>query len=698
MTRDTILGKWLYLLLVLSMGVVFLAYQCAVPYSIDIGGSRADDELFITGFHERESSAYDSYRWIEGQASIAIPGIGRGRSWKLCLYLSGYRPPGEPLPRVRLKVNGRDLADFIAEDGMAEYQFTVDTSVIGWDGGLFLDIQPEVFSPEGDSRELGVLITRIALLPEGGGVVVPPPLTLFFIIASTLILFFFLRWMGASDRVSLAASIPLPLALSFAVILQRHYVSWYSFLVLILLAGASLSSLCLQMLLKNLAHRWRCSLLEDDRLKPLLGALFLALACNLALAPTPGFWVGDIEVYMAWAWKLTTYGVRSTYLPHDLMGPIDYLPLVPYLLSVVGWLYQRFFVSTFPFPSEQSTLLLYSMTKLPTITANIAIGALIFLFVQKRRGFHPALMALTAYLFNPAILFNSAYGGQTDAIHSLFVLLAIILLLERRLGGAWFSIALAALSKPQGALFLPLIFFLTWREFGLRGLLKGMVIASLVVLVIFSPFLYNGAWDSLQSYLLSVARLDMPVDPAHTTLGAHNLWWLLGLGAKVQDTAGPFAQFPVLDRLVVYRTLGLSLAAAFYALALFKLWKNTDEPSVPMLAAFVGFACFMSLTQMHENYAFSVLPLLALVFPSDRRLGIIYSVLSITLLTNMLAIDAAMLDMLGLAKHEQLVAYLRHLNAATNLGVLVYWTALLIINWKPGQRSPMGPHKRTEVS
>lgn len=695
MIKNTLFSKWLYLLLFLSIGVVFLAYQYAVPYSIDVGGIRADDELFIGGFYQRETTADDDYRWTRGQASIDIPGIGLGRSWNLHVHLSGYRPSEEP-PRVRLKVNGQDLPDFIAEGGMVEYQFPIETSMIGWDGNLVFEIQTEVFSPEGDLRELGLLVTRLTLVPDGGGVVIPAPLSLFLIVASTLVLFLFLRWMGASDKLSLAASVPLLLAFSFVTALHRQYVTWYSFFILILLAGASFGALCLQALLKSLAQRWGWSILEQDKLKPLLGILFLALACNLALSPTPGF-VGDIGIYMTWAWKLTTNGVHSAYLPHDLVEPINYLPFVPYLFSLVGWLYQRLFASTFPFPLQESSLLLYSMMKLPMIMANIATGALIFLFVRKNVSFRLALVALTAYLFNPAILFDSAYGGQADAIHSLFALLAIILLLNKRLAAAWLGIALAALSKPQGALFLPLILFLTWREFGVRAVLKGMLVASLVVLMVFFPFLYRGTWDSLQDYLLSIGRLDIPGLPAYTTMGAHNLWWVLGLGAEVEDMVGPSSPLPGIGRFITLRTVGLSLLAFFYVLTLLKLWNNADKRSVPMLAAFVGFACYMSLTQVHETYAFSVLPLLALVFPSDKRLTIIYLALAITFFANMFLHDAAILDLLGLLKHERLVDALRYLNAITNLGVLVYWTVLVIITWKPDQVSITESHRLREA-
>lgn len=683
MTRNTIVSKWFCLLLFLTVGAVFAAYQWSAPYSIDVGSTRGDDQLFIGGFHQRETSTHDDYRWTGREAWVAISGIGRGRSWKLSLHFDGYRPPGLAPPRVRLKVNGRDVADFTAEQTMREYQFPVGASALGWDGNFLLQIESDVFRAEGDPRELGILVTRVTVTPDGPGIVVPSPVTLFLVVASSLVLFFFLRWMGASDKVSAAASTPVPLALGLALAIHRQYATWYSCLVLVLLAGTSIAALSLQALLKRLSGRWGWNKAEHRRVRLVLGLFSLSLACNLALAATPGF-VGDIGIYTTWAWKLTTYGVHTAYLPHDLVEPINYLPLIPYLFSIVGSVYRRFFAPGFPYPLQQSTLLLQSMIKLPMITANIASGALIFLFVRSKMSFRLACVACVAFLFNPAILFDSAYGGQADAIHSLFALLAVILVVQRRLLGAWVSIALAALSKPQGALFLPLILFLTWRQFGIRAVLKGALTGLAVGLVIFSPFIYRGTWHTLQGYLLSIGRLNIPGLPAHTTMGAHNLWWVMGLGAEVEDTATTLSLAPWLDQFINPRMVGLALLAFFYSLALFKVWKKADERSVPVAAAFVGFACFMSLTQVHETYAFSVLPLLALVFPSDRRLAAIYLVLSITFVSNMVLHDWALLDMLGLIEYEDLIGYLRYVNALINVGVLAYWTVLLLTNWRPG--------------
>jgi hypothetical protein len=124
--------------------------------------------------------------------------------------------------------------------------------------------------------------------------------------------------------------------------------------------------------------------------------------------------------------------------------------------------------------------------------------------------------------------------------------------------------------------------------------------------------------------------------------------------------------------------MGLALLALLYALGLYRLWRNRSRSQVPIVAAFLGFACYMSLTQVHETYAFSVLPFLALALPFARKWRIVYAVLSLTFLANMCLHDAALLDMMGVLEQEWLLGPLKYVNALVNVGVFVYWIMELI--------------------
>jgi hypothetical protein len=124
--------------------------------------------------------------------------------------------------------------------------------------------------------------------------------------------------------------------------------------------------------------------------------------------------------------------------------------------------------------------------------------------------------------------------------------------------------------------------------------------------------------------------------------------------------------------------------AILYLLGVLALWRSDDELMVPVVAAFVAFACFMTLTQVHARYVFSTLPFLAMALTTATRWKTIYMVLSITFLTNMVLHDAALLDLFGLLEHEGLLDPIKYINALVNVGVLVYWAVLLSAGRRSG--------------
>src|SRR5207237_7398627 len=106
------------------------------------------------------------------------------------------------------------------------------------------------------------------------------------------------------------------------------------------------------------------------------------------------------------------------------------------------------------------------MLRLPGLVADLLAGAFIFRVLWKRGSvsFNAALLATTAYLFNPALIFDSAYWGQTAAIHVLFMLLSVIAADRRRYDWAGAALAVAILTKPQAVVVDPVVVLLAFME------------------------------------------------------------------------------------------------------------------------------------------------------------------------------------------------------------------------------------------
>src|SRR5262252_9582148 len=82
-------------------------------------------------------------------------------------------------------------------------------------------------------------------------------------------------------------------------------------------------------------------------------------------------------------------------------------------------------------------------------------------------------------------------------------------------------LALALCSKPQPALFVPLVLLLVLTMCGIRKLVLGMVSGVATGLLVFLPYLSDGG--KAISQMVSVMRQANPVASAQ----AHNLWWIV---------------------------------------------------------------------------------------------------------------------------------------------------------------------------
>ena len=100
------------------------------------------------------------------------------------------------------------------------------------------------------------------------------------------------------------------------------------------------------------------------------------------------------------------------------------------------------------------------------------------------------------------------------------------------------------------------------------------------------------------------------------------------------------------------------------------------------ITAHVAFAFFMLPTKVHENYMYTVFPLLALGLCASKSLPATYVVLSGTWLMNLVLQDPIVLGLIGPNSTgivtSSTVGTARMLNAAVNTIVLAWWTYVLM--------------------
>lgn len=337
----------------------------------------------------------------------------------------------------------------------------------------------------------------------------------------------------------------------------------------------------------------------------LLLLLFFGLSLRLAIAPAPGYGF-DVSVNKGWARSAVLLGLAHSYTEQvdGNMLP-DYPPFSLIIFSSIGHFYQWF--SGQP-PSTESPGF-HIFIKFPAIIADLLLALILFFLLRQWKGRMAGFLAAAALTFHPAVFYDSAYWGQTDAIVTFFMTAALgaFALQWSTLSASLITIAL--LTKMQAVSLLPL-FGLLFLTSGWKALLTGTTGSSLTALALLLPFVIGNALESvIHVYIRAIGHYPI------VSSAAYNFWWSL-----YGDAAQSLQDSTLLFGSISHRSTGLLLFGAACILILALLWpalRPTQPFRVRLPALFLGasscaFAFFLFNTEMHERYLF---PFVALGLP-----------------------------------------------------------------------------------
>ncbi len=388
--------------------------------------------------------------------------------------------------------------------------------------------------------------------------------------------------------------------------------------------------------------------------------VLLLIVVRWALLVHPGY-VADTNAYKRWALRAAQHGIGGIYETSDM----DYPPLYAWILYPLGKAAQA--IDPEGAEAMRDGQHLTVLVKLPPLLFDLALAWLLALLGRRveasrsRKGPPWRWILPGAYLFNPAVVFDTGYWGQPDCIHSFFVLAAFLSIATRGTGGsqtawrAWVLLALATLMKPLGAPFFPLLLALSLWWHGRRATAIGIGAALAATVVVFLPFILTGRTGSV--FQRVVGDVDLM---AYTSVNAHNLWWALGAWKPAdQPWLGPFT----------LTHLGLALFLGVYAAILHRVLRagrepnrREPEPRVSLLLALgVAFSFFMLSTHMHENHLFLALPFAIALLPFEAGRGRGFAWLAGLLTVGVL---------INLATHDPWLAQRAPLNLGGSTGVL----------------------------
>ncbi|HKU80553.1 MAG TPA: phospholipid carrier-dependent glycosyltransferase [Candidatus Tumulicola sp.] len=350
------------------------------------------------------------------------------------------------------------------------------------------------------------------------------------------------------------------------------------------------------------------------------GMLVLALLVRLLLIGNEGFKT-DVNTFEAWAIALAERGFANFYTS---AGFADYPPGYLYILAAVGYLWEGLFKHW-----DASGAAIRALVKLPAIVADLGIGVLVYALVRRFAATGIALGAAALYLFNPAVIYNSAVWGQVDSVAAGLALFALYALLKSDDGAGdgingwivagWLLIAYSLLIKPQAAVLVPLMAAFVFVDPARRRTRAissaiGIIASLLLALLLTEPFHHSNPLEAF-SWLIGRYEYGSNVYPFNS-VNAFNLWAIRG--AFWQPDTGPIYAFGGLSLGPQY-VWGIVLVAAAVALV---LWRYVQERSARALlegGAVATIAFFVLATRMHERYLFDGLLFTIVCVPFARR-------------------------------------------------------------------------------
>lgn len=313
----------------------------------------------------------------------------------------------------------------------------------------------------------------------------------------------------------------------------------------------------------------------------------------------------DINLFKNWA-ETAANGFSQFYAN---AGQADYPPVYIYILGCIGK------IANIQIFNSYYILLL----KIPSIIADVATAYFIYRIGKRFLNTVTSTFLATFYIFNPAIFIDSTFWGQVDSLFTLLIVISIYLLYEKKYVFSSVMFALSVLMKPQGIIFLPVLFFELVRQRKIRNFIYAAVSAVATVIVIIIPFSVN---EQSPTWIFNLYLKTISEYP-YASVNAFNFFGLVGANYKNDNTTFFISS---------YHTIGIMFIILTTLIGWILYIKGNDRKYISAISLLQIAGVFTFSVGMHERYLFPAvaLSILAFIYSKDRRFFIMAIGFSIT--------------------------------------------------------------------
>lgn len=334
----------------------------------------------------------------------------------------------------------------------------------------------------------------------------------------------------------------------------------------------------------------------------LAALLLVGIAIRVLLWPARGL-PDDLDQFVRWVHGIAVGGWSRAY-DQDLSFP-----------AVMAWVWGALAAvePAFRTATDSSDAGIRALMKVPASIADLGLAAGVAWWFRDRP--RTALVGVAAILLWPATWYVSAWWGQYEPIYVLPALLAVLAARAGRPGWAAALVAVSLMTKPQALPFA--VPFAAWflATQGWRGTARAALIGAVVVVVVWLPFIAAGGPTS---YLHNLGTYQNDIFSV-LSLRAWNPWWV------VQElwAHGDF----VADRTAVlgpltFRTIGFLVTGLLAIVVFAGVYRRPTVEHLALGLAAISLVAFVSLTTMHERYAYPALVFLLLAAAGGGRAAV----------------------------------------------------------------------------